>query len=146
MLVSEGKKCADDAAGFDNYASVTRMGGCNALSQTDLTPLARRDVIILPDHDELGQAAATQLEHRLREVGAASIRRLDIVRLAENCGLKAVAKFDMADAIAAGLDTARFDNLLAMPGMLIDVVAKAAQPAGDFAPLPEDPVQCEILA
>jgi len=87
VLISEGEKCADAAAGFGDYASVTWAGGCKALSQTDLTPLAGRDVIILPDHDEPGQDVATQLEQRLQEIGAASIRRLDIVRLAEACGL-----------------------------------------------------------
>jgi 5S rRNA maturation endonuclease (ribonuclease M5) len=146
VLISEGEKCADAAAGFTNFVSVTWMGGCKAIMKTDLTRLAGRNVIILPDHDEPGQQAAAQLEQTLRDLGAASVQLLDIARLAQECGLESVPGFDIADATAGGLDAARFEALLALPGMLTEV-APSASNAATFNPgdLPEDPVQREIL-
>ncbi len=146
VLISEGEKCADAAARFPNYASVTWMGGAKAVARTDFASLAGRDVITLPDHDAPGQAAADQLTKILSEVGAASIRKLDIARLAEACGMEAAPGFDIADAITGGLDAARFDELLAMPGMLVEVAPQSAKSALAPENLPTDPVQREVLA
>lgn len=146
VLISEGEKCADAAARFPNYASVTWMGGSNALSRTDLLPLAGRHVIILPDHDEPGRKVAAQLQQSLREQRAASVRTLDIARLATECGMEPVRGFDIADAIAHGLDEARFEALLAMPGMLTEPDPAPADPdAGTQDDPPADLVLREVL-
>lgn len=144
VLVSEGEKCADAAICFKDYVSVTWMGGSNALSRTDFTPLAGRDVILLPDHDSPGETAANNLATTLREIGASSVRMLDIEGLARACEIAPVAGFDIADAIAEGLNAPRFYELLAQPGMLKATnmpltVANAALNA-----LPDDPVQREV--
>ena len=146
VLLSEGEKCADALAGFARYASVTWMGGCKAISRTDFSPLAGRAVIILPDHDAPGQVAANQLTEILSEIGAASTRILDIARLAEACGMEPVPGFDIADAIAGGLDADRFEQLLAIPDMLVDAAPQSEKPALTTENLPTDPVQREVLA
>lgn len=144
VLISEGEKCADAVVSFKNYASTTWIGGSKALSKTIISPLAGRDVVILPDHDEPGQAAAKQLVQMLSQIGANSVRVLDIARLAQECGLEPQKGFDIADAVEAGLDADRFEALMAMPGMLVDAFARTAEPADDPDNLPEDVVQREV--
>jgi predicted P-loop ATPase len=52
VLIVEGEKCADAAAGqLPNMACVTWPGGGKAVDKIDWTPLAGRDVIIWPDCD-----------------------------------------------------------------------------------------------
>lgn len=145
VLLSEGEKCADAVAEFTRYASVTWMGGCKALARTDFSPLAGRDVIILPDHDAPGIEAANQLTGILSEVGAASIRTLDIAGLVEACGLEAVPGVDIADAVAGGLDADWFEELLAMSDMLVETGAAPAEPVSASENLPTDPIQREVL-
>lgn len=146
VLISEGEKCANAATIFSNYVSVTWMGGSKAISKTDFGPLAGRNVIILPDHDKSGQQAAAQLEQLLRELRAASVRRLDIARLAQECGAEPRPGFDIADAISHGLDAARFEALLATPGMLTKAFSAAAKTTTvDPGKHAEDQVQREIL-
>lgn len=142
VLISEGEKCADAAALFSDYASVTWSGGSNALAKTDFAPLAGRDVIILPDHDEAGRKAASDLGAILTNVGAASIHVVDIGRLAEACDMTPEKGFDIADAVENGLNAERFAQILALPGILgPDMVASIAPLADD---LPDDSVQREV--
>jgi hypothetical protein len=52
VLIVEGEKCADAAAGqLPNMACVTWPGGGKAVDKIDWSPLAGRDVIIWPDCD-----------------------------------------------------------------------------------------------
>lgn len=118
VLISEGEKCADAAAAFTSWASVTWSGGCKAISKTDFSPLADRSVLILPDLDDAGATAADTLISVLKEVGAVSVRRLDMRGLAERCGYEAESGFDIADAIALGLEETRFSQLLEDPAVL----------------------------
>ena len=53
VFVVEGEKCADAAAGI-GLLSVTSVGGSGRAAGSEWTPLAGRDVGILPDNDEAG--------------------------------------------------------------------------------------------
>lgn len=140
VLLSEGEKCADAvAAALPGYASTTWQGGCNADSMTDFDPVHGRIIIYLPDNDESGEKAAVRIGTRLRKAGAASIWILDIARLARECGMEPTPGFDIADAIEQGLDAARFEELLELPGMLRPVEAPPAEACDASDDLPGRP-------
>lgn len=62
VLLVEGEKTADDAQSyFPHLAALTWSGGCNAVNKADFAPLQGRDIIIWPDNDEPGFAAALEL-------------------------------------------------------------------------------------
>ncbi len=146
VLVSEGEKCADAAAAFSKFASVSWSGGSNAIGKTDFSPLADRNVIILPDLDEAGAKAAGDLVSVLGQAGALSIRRLDMQALAKHCEFEVEAGFDIADAIDLGLSEARFSELLDDHSVLEPVEMPA-----QFEPEPkstgekEDKIKREVL-
>ncbi|MBU3032671.1 DUF927 domain-containing protein [Tritonibacter mobilis] len=146
VLISEGEKCADAAASFTSCASVTWSGGCKVISKTDFSPLAGRSVLILPDLDDAGATAADTLVSVLKEVGAGSVRRLDMRGLAERCGYEAEAGFDIADAIALGLDQASFSSLLQDPAVLASA-EEVALPTGESTSTQckRDRIQQEVM-
>jgi len=60
VIVVEGEKCADAAATI-GLAGVTSAHGAEAAAKTDWSPLAGRDVIILPDNDTAGTGYAEEV-------------------------------------------------------------------------------------
>jgi hypothetical protein len=85
VLLAEGEKAAasvDDgplahAFTWARYSLIgmTWPGGTNAVRYADFSPLAGRDVIILPDNDEPGEQAADELAKVLNDVGVRRLRR-----------------------------------------------------------------------
>lgn len=62
VLLVEGEKPADAAqAYFPHLAALTWSGGSNAVAKVDFSPLQGRNIIIWPDNDEPGFAAALEL-------------------------------------------------------------------------------------
>lgn len=55
IFVFEGEKCADLAQDL-GLAATTSAHGANSPSKTDWSPLAGREVILVPDHDNAGDA------------------------------------------------------------------------------------------
>lgn len=135
VLISEGEKCADATADFQGFASVTWMGGSNALGKTDFTPLSGRDVVILPDNDDAGTKATEELTRILSGIDA-RIRVLDITKLAEDMSATAVAGYDIADAIDAGLTEPQFAAVLQRPTALKELTIRPN--------LPDNPIYREI--
>jgi putative DNA primase/helicase len=96
VLVVEGEKCADAAVkALPGWAVVTWSSGASSVGKTDWTPLAGREVTIWPDADEPGARAAAQI--------------VALVPGAEVLAVEGRAPgWDIADAVAEGLDVARF--------------------------------------
>lgn len=95
VVMTEGEKAADAARElFPNHSSVTWSGGASAVSKTDFSPLAGRDVLIWPDADAPGDQAAQQVAAHLIHVGA---RPLVMSR-----DLDKPKGWDAADALAEG--------------------------------------------
>ena len=92
IVLVEGEKCAD-AVREAGYAATTIMGGAQALSKTDFSPLEGRDVILWRDNDDAGKSWSDKLTEELREVGAASVRLLPAKALKGK-----PEKWDAADA------------------------------------------------
>lgn len=78
VYVCEGEK-ATDAACAINLAAVTSAHGSSSAGKTDWTPLAGRDVIILPDADEPGEKYARDVTAIL--AGLIPPAKVKIVRL-----------------------------------------------------------------
>src|SRR5262249_35204116 len=68
VLVVEGeKKTAPAELLFPDHAATAAMGGGKAPQKTDFGPLAGRDVVIWPDHDEMGNAFAVTAAQLARD-------------------------------------------------------------------------------
>jgi DNA primase len=99
IIVVEGEKTADAAPDklkeirTGEHVAVTWHGGCKAVSKTDWTPLAGRDVLIWPDNDKCGFQAAKEIERALLRVGAKEIKTIDNEWLSKNFE----EKWDLAD-------------------------------------------------
>lgn len=82
VIVVEGEKCADAASEiFPDYVSTTSSGGASAVSKTDWTPLAGRDVIIWRDADEPGLKYENDVADILAKFGC-KVRVVDAMTLA----------------------------------------------------------------
>jgi len=79
VYVCEGEKAADAAIACGLLAT-TSAGGSRAASRTDWSPLAGKDVVIVPDNDDAGDAYAADVAELTIEAGAKTVR---IARLAE---------------------------------------------------------------
>jgi len=93
VFVCEGEKATDAAAGL-GYLATTSPHGCKSAGKADWTPLAGREVVILPDADEAGAKYAAEV--------AAILAKLDppaAVRIVDTGpkGMNLAQKGDMAD-------------------------------------------------
>ena len=68
VLWNEGEKAAD-AAGllFDEWVSTATQGGGRAVHMSDLRPLHRRKVILMPDNDRGGFTAVAEMAQKLQD-------------------------------------------------------------------------------
>ncbi len=82
VYVVEGEKaaCAGDSIGL---ATTTSAHGSKSPAKTDWTPLAGREVCILPDADEAGRGYAETVARLATEAGATSVRIVEIPNLPE---------------------------------------------------------------
>lgn len=82
-FVAEGEKCADVMVAL-GFSATTSAGGSKAAKETDWSPLAGRDVVILPDHDGAGRKYAHDVCALLAAlVPPAQVRVLDLPDLPE---------------------------------------------------------------
>ncbi|MCA9295079.1 MAG: DUF3987 domain-containing protein, partial [Phycisphaerales bacterium] len=92
VFIVEGEKCADAARSIGLIAT-TSAHGAKGAARTDWTPLAGRDVVVLPDNDDGGMDYAETVEDILLALNPpATVRILDLPDLE--------AKGDIADFIA----------------------------------------------
>src|SRR5262249_17414276 len=78
VLVIEGEKCADAARGL-GFTATTSAGGALAAAKTDWSPLAGKDVWILPDNNLPGRNYADDVAARLARLTPAP--RVRVVEL-----------------------------------------------------------------
>jgi putative DNA primase/helicase len=71
VIIVEGEKCASalqkslDAAGVKDYVAATWLGGGKAVGRANWSSLYGRDVVIWPDHDQVGFDAALAIARLL---------------------------------------------------------------------------------
>lgn len=96
IYVCEGEKAADAARGLGLIATTSPHGASSAAS-ADWSPLAGKDVVLLPDNDNAGRKYAAVVEACLaKQLPPASVRTIHLPGLAE--------KQDIVDWIAASAD------------------------------------------
>jgi putative DNA primase/helicase len=78
VVVCEGEKTTEMVAGL-GLTATTSSHGSKAFLKTDWTPLADRDVVILPDHDEPGEKYAAEVSKILAKLSPPA--RVRVVRL-----------------------------------------------------------------
>lgn len=79
VLLVEGEAKAEIAAdNLEGFVVVSWLGGTGTVEHADLTPLQGRDVTVWPDNDDPGREAAQKMAARLQEIGAASVRIVDV--------------------------------------------------------------------
>ena len=79
VFIVEGEKAAD-AARAVGLVATTSPHGSKSAGKADWSPVAGRDVVILPDHDDAGERYADDVARLATAAGAKSVR---IVRLVE---------------------------------------------------------------
>lgn len=77
VVIVEGEKCADALNGLGILVT-TVFGSSGGIGKADFSPLRDRGVIIWPDNDEPGAKFADQVALSLREIGAASVRIVQV--------------------------------------------------------------------
>ena len=123
VVLCEGEKAADAAAQLlPNHVATCWPNGSNSWHKADLTPLKGRDVLLWPDNDDSGKGCMDTVAEKLREIGAVSVRFIELEVFKRKPTLKndhaAFAKGgqwddgdDAADALAKGWTAAHFIEL-----------------------------------
>lgn len=137
VVVVEGEKAADAAAQLlPGHVVVCWQGGAQAVERTDWAPLAGRDVLLWPDADEPGAVCMGKLAKILGQVGAASIRQVELAALAVTPGTDEAGTPTLTpgDPLADGDDAA---DLLARDWTAAHL-AKALETSGALVTIPQE--------
>jgi hypothetical protein len=123
VYIVEGEKAAD-AARAVGLVATTSPHGCKSANKADWSPVAGRDVVILPDHDKAGEVYAGDATRLCMAAGAKSVRivRLvdewpdlpdggDLADLAERMGGDADALSTLGRQVAALADDVKPESL-----------------------------------
>jgi len=76
VYVVEGEKCVNALSAGLGLDATTSSGGSNAASKSDWSPLAGRDVVILPDADETGRKYANEVAEILLKLDPPAVVRI----------------------------------------------------------------------
>lgn len=118
VFVVEGEKCADSLRAME-FVATTSAGGSKAPHKTDWTPLAGKDVVILPDNDDPGRKYAKAVRAKLTALTPpATVRLVALPRLGDGG--------DVADFIATMRQAGRDDDAIRAA---IEAITESAQPA-----------------
>jgi putative DNA primase/helicase len=129
VVVTEGEKTADAVSRlFPEHLGTTSMGGARSANASDWAPLAERNVIIWPDHDEAGRRYAKDVAVLATAAGATSVT---IVEVPEDWP----ESWDLADLLPEGVSTEMLSELLQSARQWTPA-ALESQPAGGGAPRP----------
>jgi hypothetical protein len=138
VLLTEGEKAAQAVASGPladavtwakcKMVGVTWPGGINAIAHADFSPLAGRDVILLPDNDQPGEVAADALLEVLGKVGVKRLRRW-------HAPAQAKEKWDIADPVPDGVTPEYMVlTMLEAPDISTRIVKTLSEFLADFQP------------
>lgn len=136
VFIVEGEKAADAARAVGLLATTSPHGSKSA-SKADWSPVAGRDVVILPDHDDAGERYADDVARLATAAGAKSVR---VVRLVELwAGMPEGG--DMADLLehrGGDVDPIRAEVEALTDKTDADTVTPEAPAVPAFTPFPAD--------
>ena len=146
VVLCEGEKAADAAADLmPSHVATCWPNGSNSWHKADLTPLKGRGVLLWPDNDDSGAACMDAVAHKLREIGAGSVRFIALEVFKRKPTMKneraAFAKGgqwddgdDAADAPAKGWTAAHFAELERSGELFVSVEEPSAPEEPEPAP------------
>jgi putative DNA primase/helicase len=123
VVLCEGEKAADAASELmPDFVATCWPNGSNSWHKADLAPLKGRHVVLWPDNDSSGSACMEKVAKKLLEIGAESVRFVELAAFNREPtlkdGLAAFAKGgkwdegdDAADALAKGWTAAHVAEL-----------------------------------
>lgn len=123
VVLCEGEKAADAASELmPAFVATCWPNGSNSWHKVDLAPLKGRHVVLWPDNDSSGSACMEEVAKKLHEIGAESVRFVELATFKRKPtlkdGLAAFAKGgkwdegdDAADALAKGWTAAHVAEL-----------------------------------
>jgi hypothetical protein len=136
VFIVEGEKAAD-AARAVGLVATTSPHGSKSSGKADWSPLAGRDVVILPDHDDAGERYADDVSRLATAAGAKAVR---VVRLVELwAGMPEGG--DMADLLehrGGDIDPIRAEVEALADKTDADTVTLEAPAVPAFTPFPAD--------
>lgn len=136
VFIVEGEKAAD-AARAVGLVATTSPHGSKSAGKADWSPVAGRDVVILPDHDDAGERYADDVARLATAAGAKSVR---VVRLVELwAGMPEGG--DMADLVehrGGDVDPIRAEVEALTDKTDADTVTPEAPAVPAFTPFPAD--------
>ena len=136
VFIVEGEKAADAARAVGLLATTSPHGSKSA-GKADWSPVAGRDVVILPDHDDAGERYAADVARLATAAGAKSVR---VVRLVELwAGMPEGG--DMADLLehrGGDIDPIRAEVEALTDKTDADTVTPDAPAVPAFTPFPAD--------
>lgn len=130
-VLPEGEKARDAAAALlPENPILCWQGGAQAVDKADFSPLTGREVWLWPDNDEPGKRAMLKTAERLREIGAAAVKRFNMDMFAatpaEENGAAVLRPGgewnpgdDAADLLARGWTAAHLALILKRPDALL---------------------------
>jgi hypothetical protein len=134
VVVTEGEKAADAARGI-GFTATTSAGGSQAAGKTDWTPLAGKEVWVLPDADTPGRKYAEEVAGTLRTLDPPAVAKIVELPDLPEAG-------DLVDWIEAHGDAAEPDAMRDELESLADAITPAEpEPTPDrldFRPFPVD--------
>lgn len=128
VIITEGEKACDAATRmFPDHVCITWPRGSKNVLKADWSPLAGRDVIIWPDNDPPGIAAARDVKEALAEIGVAAVR-LELHEMPEGGDAADITVDDPAAWLADHMPSPADD----------DGLAEGEEPDLEFAPIDEN--------
>lgn len=105
VIIHEGEKATDSGRRIGGGIQISWPGGSDGVDSADWAPMSGRHAFIWRDNDKAGEKAQKAVIDRLLEVGAASIKILDVSDRAP--------KWDAANAEEEGWTKEDFDQFIA---------------------------------
>lgn len=139
VLVAEGEKCADELVRL-GYCATTSSHGANSARRTDWSPLAGRDVVILPDNDKPGRGYAKDVATLLSALTPpASVRVLDLPALGEGQDIADFVRARASQGNSLKVIQSELQSLLASSEPWApDASGNASSAVPTFVPFPID--------
>jgi hypothetical protein len=136
VYVTEGEKAADAARALGLVAT-TSPHGAKSAGKANWSPLAGRDVVILPDHDKAGEEYADAVVGLATAAGASSVRVVRLVELWADMP-QGGDMADLVEHLGGDVDPIRAEVEALTNKTDADAVTPAAPAVPAFKPFPAD--------
>ena len=136
VFITEGEKAAEAVRRLPGLVATTSAHGAKSPAWTDWSPLAGKEVVILPDNDTAGAGYATLVVERLARLTPPPLVRMVPLEMIWQTDAPIEAGYDVADWLETGVPREW------TPAESSQELVRAAQSAVRQAFQPDSPPQC----